>query len=1208
MKTSFKFSMHAGFSFPLPALLAFLALAGGSVFDTAQAAAASSAASAPIELVWQSAPFQTCFVNRGGYGRVKRLSNGELALIYSDGPVKDTAVYIRKKKSAGTDADWGKPVRVATPAKPASPGENPDYRYVNSEMTELADGRLFYTWNARPVVRDGHLPYKIMGAFSSDKGATWSEGRDLYLAGDTFRSGCWEPFPIEIPAGGPFSKGELQVWFSDESTTPDGDQNITVLRSRDNGATWLKPVIACHRKGWRDGMPVPVLLQNNKGLVFSIEDNRGLHHRFNPAIIRPLFDGEWRGVVNETNPNRWSALAKPPSPADAYIGAPYLIQLDTGETVLSCQSTEGRTRDAKKHHLFASLRVYVGDADARNFTNPTTPFPDLPPTANALWNSICQIDHDTLVAVADIKGLPENNGLYIATAKIRRPGQPATASSPLVIAAIKNPSGSLGISAINRSADAVIYQPGPMRVSFWNGAPSKGLGITARGYAQLREVSPGEWLGTGVVRGRDVERIGAGAPHNAVEFAFTDRWSVLGNVLRLRREVRVSGDAPGGFNSVIGMRIAGARPWPEMEWFVPGAIYGNSGHLRDNSFGAANYYKPGNYTVWIREDRLPAPLFATRLPNGASVAVLNSAPDGATNSADGLSFTLKPMASEDFRFGALFAEERPNNVSGVGYAFPGSEGTLTYGPKGQAHKTSAVQLWRYRFSPLKDGFVHRYEVSFRLDSARDTNDLVARTWRWAWQTLKPQVNPQPVETLRRCMADVLLENFVEHGGVAGERQVTPSEANPIPSSSVTKSVLGFTGYAIGSAEMMLVEAARDPAAPRSWELRQAAGKIIATFLRLPVAPPVAEGFVLGGENNGALAADNNPMAKPLTDATPIYLRSFCDDMKSLMRAYEREQRAAKVGKVGQASCLPDGIGNAGAAQSDGGSQPLSGKQDACPTPQSSAHPEWLAWVRKFGDWLLTQELPGGGLPRTWHAVTGSLFDASPTGTFNAIPFYAQLYKITQHKPYLDAALRAGEFAWNSGHARARFTGGTIDNPDVIDKEAATISLEGYLALYNITRDQKWLDRARVAADVAETWMRIWNIPMPSDATQDKLHWPMGQSTVGMQLVATGHTGDDAYMAWDVESYARLSRETGDPHYMEVAQILLHNTKAMVGRPGDLRGTRGPGWQQEHCWLDLPRGRGRHRAWLPWVTVSHLRGINDLVDYDAELYKQLAAEK
>jgi hypothetical protein len=684
--------------------------------------------------------------------------------------------------------------------------------------------------------------------------------------------------------------------------------------------------------------------------------------------------------------------------------------------------------------------------------------------------------------------------------------------------------------------------------------------VAQGGYATLRETAAGEWLGTGTLKAPD--NAGAGS----ATLAFTDRWTVSGDTLRLRREVRVRSAALGGFGTVAALQITGARPWPEMEWFVPGNIYGNSDHLRPNSFGSANYYKPGDYTVWMREDRLPAPLLAARLPGGASIAVLNSAPDGATNAADGLSFTLAPLASESFRFGAIIAEERPASagvVTTIGCAFPGSEGTLTYGPKSHGHAVSSVQHWRYRFSPLQDGFTQRHEVTFRLATARDTNDLVAQNWRWAWQTLRPQVNPQPLETLRRCMADVLLENVIERDGVTGIRQAAPSEANPIPAAAVTKSVLGFTGYALGSAEMMLAEAAHDPVAPRSQKLRAAAEKIIATFLTLPVAPPVAEGFVLGGENHGALAADQNPSAKPLTDATPIYLRSFCDDMKSLMRAYTREKKAGRD------------------------------------------HPEWLAWVRRFGDWLLAQQQPAGGFPRSWHAVTGAPFDTSSTGAFLAVPFFTQLYQLTEYTPCLDAALRTGEFAWDNGHARARFTGGTIDNPNVLDKEAATISLEGYLALHAATRDPKWLARARAAADIAETWMYAWDVPRPADAAPYQLHWPAGQTTAGMQLIATGHSGADAYMAWDVASYARLARETGDPHYLEVARILLHNTKALAGRPGDLRGTRGPGWQQENCWLSLPRGRGRHRAWLPWVTVSQLRGINDLLDLDPALYRQLA---
>ncbi|WP_420113129.1 hypothetical protein [Pseudactinotalea sp.] len=717
---------------------------------------------------------------------------------------------------------------------------------------------------------------------------------------------------------------------------------------------------------------------------------------------------------------------------------------------------------------------------------------------------------------------------------------------------LKNADRSLGLS-MSVPGGASVRQPSPLRVTFWDGHPDREPVSCERGYDTLRNTDvAGEWLGTGRVE----------APEGAV-VELTDRWIVAEDTLRLRREVRVHGDAPGGFTSVAALRLVDARPWPQMEWFAPGMIYGNFDHMRDNSFGAGNYYEPGDYTVWIREDRMPAPLLAARLPEGATLAVLGSAPDGRTTAAEGQSFSREPMVGDEFRFGSIVAEERSEGTT-LGYAMPGSEGTLSYGPKGGGeHGASAEQQWRHRFNPLTNGFTQRYEVTFRFDRATDTNELITRSWRWAWEVLDPRPNPQDIETMRTTMVEVLAENFIENDDRAGVRFVTQARPLGRPEHPDSKVVLGFTGYALGCAEMMLVEAARDPGSERSQRLVRNAEKAIAAFLRRPVDPPLDEGFMLG---SGEPVASTWPTGRVLTSEQPIYLRSFTDDMKSLLRAYEREQRA--------------------------------GRERA----------EWLDWVRAFGDWLLTQEQPGGGFPRSWHALTGELFSASTTGTYNAVPFYAQLYRVTGHEPYRSAAVRAGEFAWASddhAHGHGRFIGGTIDNPDVVDKEAATIALEAYLALHALTGEAVWLDRARIAGDVAETWMYIWDVPMPEDADGDELDWKRGVPTVGIQLIATGHSLNDAYMAWDVESYARLARETGDEHYLDVARILLHNTKAMVGTPGDHRGTRGPGWQQEHYCFTLPRGLGRHREWLPWVTVAHLRGINDLIDLDPALYAELA---
>ncbi len=78
------------------------------------------------------------------------------------------------------------------------------------------------------------------------------------------------------------------------------------------------------------------------------------------------------------------------------------------------------------------------------------------------------------------------------------------------------------------------------------------------------------------------------------------------------------------------------------------------------------------------------------------------------------------------------------------------------------------------------------------------------------------------------------------------------------------------------------------------------------------------------------------------------------------------------------------------------------------------------------------------------------------------------------------------------------------------------------------------------------------------------------------------------------------------HYLEVARLLLHNTKNMLALPGRTHDLGTPGWQQEHWSFAPPRGYGLHRLWLPWVATSQLNGIFGLMDLDESLYRKLAA--
>jgi hypothetical protein len=132
--------------------------------------------------------------------------------------------------------------------------------------------------------------------------------------------------------------------------------------------------------------------------------------------------------------------------------------------------------------------------------------------------------------------------------------------------------------------------------------------------------------------------------------------------------------------------------------------------------------------------------------------------------------------------------------------------------------------------------------------------------------------------------------------------------------------------------------------------------------------------------------------------------------------------------------------------------------------------------------------------------------------------------------------------------------------------------------------------------------------MPVGANPADLGWKPGVPTVGVNGIGSNDVGGvDQYLDWAVPLYAKLYKYTSDKHYLDVARILLHGTKAMLALPGRTYDLAGPGWQQEHWKMGILRGVGAHRTWLPWVSINHLHGITGLEEFDSELFRVLTDE-
>ena len=158
-------------------------------------------------------------------------------------------------------------------------------------------------------------------------------------------------------------------------------------------------------------------------------------------------------------------------------------------------------------------------------------------------------------------------------------------------------------------------------------------------------------------------------------------------------------------------------------------------------------------------------------------------------------------------------------------------------------------------------------------------------WRWAWKVLKPRVSLQDIDVSRRSLVDMLSSVVIEDQGRTGIPNYIDAISKDLKQAD-RRAVLGFTGKNLEAARFLLREAELDPTS-RGQRLRRQGESIIATILKLRMAPPEGEGIDL---DNG-LAVCGIPRDRQ------VYLRSFGDDVKAALLPYEREQKGRREHRV-----------------------------------------------------------------------------------------------------------------------------------------------------------------------------------------------------------------------------------------------------------------------------------------------------------------------
>ena len=291
---------------------------------------------------------------------------------------------------------------------------------------------------------------------------------------------------------------------------------------------------------------------------------------------------------------------------------------------------------------------------------------------------------------------------------------------------IENRDGGHGIE-IEEAGLASVYQEYPVAIELYTNDSE--IQRLQSGYSLIKETDRGFFAKAKI------------EVADSTSVSVKDIWAFSDNVLSLERTVKVDGNDSRAFMSGIVLTSKTQASRSELDYFVPGTIYGGTNYLNPAAFGGQDTFESGSGKIWIREDRLPAPLFGLRFKDGTSIAVLNPSPDGRTTVQDSHDLEVVTLIDERLQFGSIGSEYVEGHPR-CGFWFPGTEGEVTY--KGNTYPDGQLKKWRRRYHPLQDGLTQKYQVMFRFGVEPGFPEFFSTVWRWAWKTHHPPIEKHDI--------------------------------------------------------------------------------------------------------------------------------------------------------------------------------------------------------------------------------------------------------------------------------------------------------------------------------------------------------------------------------------------------------------------------------------------------------------------------------
>ena len=628
---------------------------------------------------------------------------------------------------------------------------------------------------------------------------------------------------------------------------------------------------------------------------------------------------------------------------------------------------------------------------------------------------------------------------------------------------------------------------------------------------------------------------------NGSTFIIEDKYTLQNGTFILYRNVKV-GNAEkedAGFASTVSfLPKLNSSTNTDYEYFIPSILYRNTSEVRQTAIAAdLNVDR-----MYVKETRTGLPLAMIReKESGNSLTLMHYKPviDIKENPGGG----LPGEVNNELRYGSIGYTMQP--LISIDFRYPCAEGPRRYDLGWRI--TPAQPAWSKKYHPVQKGNQHSYSIAIIPDNKNSYNDAMVNSFNTGFKVEEPDIVEVNMSDIYNQNIELFKAEYREYGKSMVKAAGLPWSLD-LPNGKNTEGVtfqMGFVGQQI-AVGYHLYRYGLD----NNDNEAKIKGKTIVDFW---TSDPIMSTYF---PTVWWVPADNETVGK--RREYPSFLRCFVDGMEGLL--------------------------------------------DACRISDAYGEPQtkWENELKRVASNLVNKQNEDGSFYRAYktngEVETGGNRNTQGDSKLNtpiAVRFLVKMYEYTGDEKYKEAAVKAALFSYNEIYLKlGKYVGGTPDNPNTVDKEAAIFALYCFNAIYELTGEGKYLKAAEHSAACAMSWTYCYDFSIPNRNEDDQKKNPFSKGGIlGFSIIATGHSGADNFISYMFYEMYKLYIKTGNEQYLYMAKFLQNDTKSNT----DFNGRMG---YKYHAFMPEATNVAdlafqSVSLWLPWASIANIEPIVNL---------------